>query len=331
MAIKREDGFERELERLAQLSGSETTEDRLLVYGTDKGIKIDIRYAGETLWMTQAQIGQLFGKTVSTISRHITNVFEEGELVEEGNLQKTQIAGATKPVALYSLDVIISVGYRVNSKQATQFRIWATERLKEILLKGWSIDVARMKNPESRDHLKELKETIRDIRSSEANLYREVRSICAMCQDYDPQSEEWRNFYAGMQNKLLWAVASKTGPELILERANADAENMGLTTWANENIRKNDVWIANNFLAGAEIREKNRLTTMLLDYFEDQVDIGRLVMMAEAEERMNGFIKFNNRPLLTHLGSVKREKAQAHAERQFEKFKEKRRTLRQGG
>ncbi|MFA6155514.1 RhuM family protein [Mesorhizobium sp.] len=315
MASKFRDDVERELERLAQLSGAETTDDRLLVYGTDKGVKIDIRYAGETLWMTQAQIGQLFGKTVSTISRHITNVFDAGELIEEGNLQKTQIAGATKPVALYSLDVIISVGYRVNSKQATQFRIWATERLKEILLKGWSIDVARMKNPESRDHLKELKETIRDIRASEANLYREVRSICAMCRDYDPQSEEWRNFYAGMQNKLLWAVASKTGPELILERANAEAENMGLTTWANENIRKNDVCIANNFLAGAEIREKNRLTTMLLDYFEDQVDIGRLVMMAEAEERMNGFIKFNNRPLLTHLeaSNVKRHRLTPNA------------------
>ncbi len=130
----------------------------------------------------------------------------------------------------YNLDAIISVGYRVSSKQATQFRIWATERLKEIILKGWSIDVERMKNPEERDHFRDLKETIRDILASEANVYREVRGICTMCQDYDPKSEEWRNFYAGMQNALLWAVTSMTGPELIASRANAKVDNMGLTT-----------------------------------------------------------------------------------------------------
>lgn len=325
------DDFERDLGRLTKGPSDGETEDRLIVYGTENGVKIDIRYASETLWMTQAQIADLFGRSQPMISRHIANIFEEGELAEEGNMQKMHIAQATKPVAIYNLDVIISVGYRVSSKQATQFRIWSTELLKEILLKGWSIDVERMKNPGDRDHLRELKETIRDIRASEANVYREVRSICAMCQDYDPQSEDWRNFYAGMQNKLLWAVTSKTGPELIIERANCEAEHMGLTTWANENIRKNDVSIANNYLAGPEIKEKNRLTTMLLDYFEDQVDIGRLVTMAEAEDRMNAFIKFNNRPLLTHLGSVKRGKADAHAEHQFEKFKAKRRALRQAG
>ncbi len=304
------------------------TQDRLLVYGTERGIRIDIRYEGETLWMTQAQIGELFGRDVSTISRHIANVFDEGELDEATSLQKAQTTSG-RPSSLYNLDVIISVGYRVSSKQATQFRIWATERLKEILLKGWSIDADRLKRPQERDHFSELKETIRDIRASEANLYREVRSICAMCQDYNPHSEEWRNFYAGMQNKLLWAVTGMTGPELIKSRSDCNKENMGLTCWQHDNIRKSDVSIANNYLGQAEIKEKNRFTTMLLDYFEDQVDRGRLVTMAEADRKMDEFIRFNGRPLLTHLGSVKRDAADRHAEKQYAIFSERRRAIRQ--
>lgn len=306
----------------------DSTADRILIYGTDRGIRIDVRYAGDTLWMTQKQMSDLFGRDISVISRHVANVIAEGELSENGNLQKMQIAGSARPVTLYSLDMIISVGYRVNSAQATQFRIWATERLKEILLKGWSIDVERMKNPGERNRFQELKEVIRDIRASEANVYREVRSICAMCQDYDPQSEQWRNFYAGMQNKLLWAVTQMTGPEIIYNRANSKEENMGLTSWTHERLRKSDVTIANNYLASPEIKEKNRLTNMLLDYFEDQVDLGRLILMSEAESKMAEFIKFNNRPLLKHLGSVKREKAVARAEQQYDVFNEQRRALR---
>ncbi|MFC3327273.1 RhuM family protein [Mesorhizobium cantuariense] len=322
---------EAEISRLEEFTkdGETSMNDRLLIYGTADGVRIDIRYSGESIWMTQTQIAELFGIDVTGVSRHITNIIETGELPEEGNLQKMQVSPKTKPSTLYSLDFVISIGYRVNSKEATMFRMWANERLKEFLVKGFAIDIDRLKNPSERDHLKELKETIRDIRSSEANVYREVRSICAMCQDYDPQSEVWRNFYAGMQNKLLWAVTSRTGPELIIERADANAEDMGLSSWPNENIRKQDVTIANNYLAGTEIREKNRLTTMLLDFFEDQVDIGKLVTMAQAETKMNEFIKFNGRPLLTHLGSVKREKADGHAEKQFEKYKLKRTALRQ--
>jgi hypothetical protein len=304
------------------------TGDRLLVYGTDKGIKIDVRYQGDNLWMTQKQMSELFGRDVSVISRHVANVIEEEELPEKGNLQKMQI-GPGKPTTLYSVDMVISVGYRVSSKQATQLRIWATERLKEIVLKGWSIDTDRLKRPEEHNRITELRETIRDIRASEANIYREVRSICAMCRDYDPQSENWRNFYAGMQNKLLWAITQMTGPELIMQRANADHPNMGLRTWANDNLRKSDVTIANNYLAEPEIKDKNRFATMLLDYFEDQAEQGRLVTMAEAEQKMNEFIKFNNRPLLPHMGSVKRSKADSHAEGQYQIFDEKRRAIRQ--
>ena len=311
--------------------------DQLLVYGTETGIRVDVRYHGETLWMTQRQMGELFGVGVPTISRHIANVVEQGEL--EGDSTVAKIATVrneggrqvSRTVEHYNLDMIISVGYRVSSKQATMFRIWATARLKELILRGWSIDVPRMKNPDDRDHFKELKETIREIRASEANVYREVRSICALCKDYDPHSDDWRHFYARMQNTLLWAVCSMTGPEIIAKRASASADNMGLTAWANDNIRKADVTIANNYLGELEIRAKNRLTVMLLDFFEDQADQGRLVMMAEAETKLGEFIKFNQRPLLTHLGSVKRETANGVAEHEFEIFKEKRRAIRQAG
>jgi hypothetical protein len=307
------------------------TGDRLLVYGTDRGIKIDVKYQGDTLWMTQKQMSELFGVNIPTISRHLKNIFDEGELDPTSVISKNERTAADGKVystMQYNLDAIISVGYRVSSKQATQFRMWATERLKEMVLKGWSIDAARLKRPEENNRITELRETIRDIRASEANIYREVRSICAMCRDYDPQSENWRNFYAGMQNKLLWAITQMTGPEIIMQRANAEHPNMGLRSWANDNLRKSDVTIANNYLAEPEIKDKNRFATMLLDYFEDQLEQGRLVTMEEAEQKMNEFIKFNNRPLLAHVGLVKRSKADAHAESQYQIFDTKRRALR---
>ncbi len=187
----------KDLERLSSSARAEDgTGDQFLVYGTDRGIRVDVRYKGETLWMTQRQMGDLFGVTVPTISRHIANVIEEGELDEAPTVAKIATVRnegerqVSREIEHYNLEMIISVGYRVSSKQATMFRVWATERLKELILKGWSIDAERMKAPESRNHFQELKEIIRDIRASEANVYREVRSICALCQDYDPQSED---------------------------------------------------------------------------------------------------------------------------------------------
>ncbi|MCF4166969.1 virulence RhuM family protein [Zavarzinia compransoris] len=173
--------------------------DRFLVYETAKGLRMDIRFEGETLWMTQAQIGQLFGRDQSVISRHINNIVEEGELLELGNMQKVHIARATRPVTLYSLDMVISVGYRVSSAQATVFRRWATGILVQYARKGFVIDSARLKRPDDADRIAELREIIRDIRSDEANLYRELRTICAMCQDYDGKSEAARTFYQHTQ------------------------------------------------------------------------------------------------------------------------------------
>lgn len=310
------------------LHEDETTGDRFLIYGTDKGLRLDIRYLGESLWMTQAQIAELFGRDVSVISRHIANVIEEGELPEEGNLQKMQIAGATRPVALYSLDIVISVGYRVSSAQATLFRRWATEKLVQFATKGFVIDSARLKEPDNSDRIAELREIIRDIRSDESNVYRELRRICAMCQDYDGSSDTWQEFYRNTQAKLLYAVTSHTPAEIIRSRADATVPNMGLTNWPNDNIRKQDVIVSKNYLSGSEITELNRLTTILLDIFEDQLDIGRLVLMDNARNLLDHQLRSLNRVVLTHGGQIKMTGAKKHAEEQYKRFDANRKTER---
>lgn len=309
------------------LHEDEATGGRFLIYGDGSGVHIEVSYDGDQLWMTQAQIAALFGRDVSVISRHIANIVEEGEL-DESNLQKVQIATSTKPVTLYSLDLVISVGYRVASKQATMFRRWATDKLVQFATKGFVIDAPRLKNPENRDRIAELKEIIRDIRSDEANVYRELRSICSMCQDYDGHSQQWQEFYKNTQAKLIYAVCSNTPAEIIRHRANASQPDMGLKTWPNENIRKGDVATSKNYLAEAEIKELNRLTTILLDIFEDQMDIGRLKLMGEANTLLDNQLTSLGRTVLRSGGSVAMSDAKRHAERQYEKFNSARKQLR---
>lgn len=303
------------------------TGDRFLIYGDGGGVHIEVNYQGDQLWMTQAQIAALFGRDVSTISRHIASILEEGEL-DESNLHKTQIASSTKPITLYTLDMVISVGYRVSSKEATLFRKWATDKLVQFATKGFVIDAPRLKAPENRDRIAELKEIIRDIRSDEANVYRELRQICAMCQDYDGQSDEWHDFYRNTQAKLVYAVCSSTPAEVLNRRADADQPNMGLQTWPNTNIRKNDVVTSKNYLTPIEIRELNRLTTILLDIFEDQMDIGRLTLMGQAAKLLDDQIKGLGRVVLRTGGSVAMADAKKHAEREYEKYKANQKALR---
>lgn len=309
------------------LQEDEMTGDRFLVYGDGTGFHVEISYDGDQLWVTQAQIAELFGRDVSVISRHISSILEEGEL-DESNLHKMQIASSTKPVTFYSLDMVISVGYRVSSKQATLFRKWATETLVRFATKGFVIDTARLKNPDDRDRIAELKEIIRDIRSDEANVYRELRAICAMCQDYDSQSSQWRDFYRNTQAKLVYAVCSHTPAEILRARADARQPDMGLQSWPNENIRKADATISKNYLAEAEARELNRLTTILLDIFEDQADLGRLTLMSEATEVLERQLSGLGRAVLRSGGSVSMSDATRHAEREYEKFKAKQKRLR---
>lgn len=310
------------------LQEDQTTGDRFLVYGTDKGVRLDIRYVGEALWMTQAQIADLFGRDVSVISRHIGNVLEEGELEESTSLQKAQTSTG-RPATLYALDMVISVGYRVSSVQATLFRRWATDKLVQFATKGFVIDPTRLKQPENVDRLAELREIIRDIRSDEANVYRELRSICALCQDYDGESDAWRDFYTKTQAKIVFAVTSHTPAEILQNRADASQPDMGLTAWAHGNIRKSDVIVSKNYFGDSEVRELNRLTTILLDIFEDQADLGRLVMMDDARRILDQQLQSLGRVLLTHGGSISASDARRRAERQYEIYSVARKAERQ--
>lgn len=309
------------------LQEDEDTGDRFLVYSDGTGTHVEVNYEGEQLWMTQAQMADLFGRERSVISKHVTNIFDEGELDVDTSVQKLHKSQG-RPVALYSLDVVISVGYRVSSKQATLFRKWATDKLVQFATKGFVVDSPRLKNPEYRDRVAELREIIRDIRSDEANVYRELRSICAMCQDYDGRSETSREFYKRTQAKLIYAVTSKTPSEVISERAKLSEENMGLQTWPNENIRKTDVTISKNYLAQGEIKELNRLTTILLDIFEDQLDIGRLTLMTQAEALLDKQLRDLGRVVLRHGGRVSTRDAHHSAENVYKAFKKKQKLAR---
>lgn len=314
------------------LMEDESTGDRFLVYSTPKGLQLDVRFEGETLWMTQAQIGELFGVDRSVITKHLSNVYTEGELDAESTRAKiaqVRLEGSRRierQIEHYNIDAVISVGYRVSSTQATQFRRWATSILVQYARKGFVVDARRLKDPDSADRVKELREIIRDIRSDEANIYRELLQICAMCQDYDPATDAAHEFYQRTQAKLVYAVTSHTPAELIAGRAVATAPNMGLTNWPNDNIRKSDVTVSKNYLAAGEIRELNRLTTILLDIFEDQLDIGRLVTMDDARRLLDDQLKNLGRAVLTSGGSIKTTDARRIAECEYEKF-DKRRKL----
>ena len=301
------------------LMEDEATGDRFLVYASDKGARLEIRFQGETLWMTQAQIADLFGRDVATVSRHIRNILEEGELDEATSLQKTQTTQG-RPATIYSLDMVISVGYRVSSTQATLFRRWATGVLVQFAKKGFVVDTRRLKTAENASRIAELREIIRDIRSDEANLYRELKKICALCQDYDGSTEAARKFFQQTQAKLVNAVVSMTPSEVIHDRADSDQPNMGLQSWAHDNIRKADVTVSKNYLAEQEIRELNRLTDILLSIFEDQADLGRLVTMQDARDLLDGQLKSLGRVVLKGGGQISSDTAKAKAEAEYTKW-----------
>jgi len=311
------------------------TGDRFLVYSTEKGLNLDIRYEGDSLWMTQAQVADLFGITRQGVNSHFNNIYEEGELDREATckeiLQVRDEGGreVNRRTLIHNLDAIIAVGYRVSTKQGTLFRRWATDKLVRFATKGFVIDSVRLKQPENADRLAELREIIRDIRSDEANVYRELRRICAMCQDYDGESEAWRDFYTKTQAKIVYAVTSHTPAEILNDRADARQPDMGLTTWPNDNIRKGDVSISKNYFGSAEVTELNRLTVILLDIFEDQAAVGRLVMMDDARRILDQQLQALGRVVLTHGGSVSASDAKHHAERQYEMYSAKRKIERQ--
>jgi hypothetical protein len=305
-----------------------------LIYQTADGrTRVQVRIEQETVWLTQKQMAELFQKDVRTVSEHIGNIFEEVELQPDSvvrNFRITAADGKQYDTRHYNLDVIISVGYRVKSLRGTQFRIWATQRLHEYIVKGFTMDDERLKAAGGGDYFDELLERIRDIRSSERVFWRKVLDIYATSIDYDPSADTSTVFFQTVQNKMHWAIHGRTAAEVIVDRADVSRPHMGLTTWKNAPggpIRRADVTVAKNYLGEEEIRELNRVVTMYLDFAEDQAQRKRPMHMAEWVERLDAFLQFNERNVLTHAGSVSHELAERHAHAEFEKHEVERRRL----
>ena len=311
----------------------------ILLYRTpNNDIRLEVFIQDETIWLTQKQIAELFGVKIPAISKHIKNIYESGELDEKVVVSKMEITtqhGAIegkqqkKEVNFYNLDMIISIGYRVNSKQATQFRIWATSVLKEYIIKGFVMDDERLKNPDNpfgKDYFDEQLARIRDIRSSERRFYQKITDIYAQCSaDYDPNSQMTQDFYATVQNKIHYAITGQTAAEIIYTRADSKKLNMGLTNWKNSpkgNIRKTDVSIAKNYLKEDELDSYNRIVEMYLNFAELQAKNKRVMYQKDWIDKLNAFLTLNDREILQDNGKVSATIAKKLAETEFEKYRE---------
>ncbi|QTA84530.1 virulence RhuM family protein [Desulfonema magnum] len=312
------------------ISEKQATSSEILLYQTEDGkSKIEVRLEEETVWLSQKMLAELFQVTVPTISEHIGNIFKEGELNKNSVIRKFRITASDNKKYMtnfYNLDMIMSVGYRVRSLRGTQFRQWATERLREYMIKGFVLDDERLKEGQSfaGDYFDELLERIRDIRASEKRFYQKIRDIYKLAIDYDSKAEETQEFFKIVQNKLHWAITGKTAAELIAERADADKPNMGLTSWKGAKLRKSDVTIGKNYLRENEIRQLNRIVTMYLDYAEMQAEQRQPVYMRQWKEKLDAFLKFNEKDILKNAGKVSMEIAKNLAVTEYEKFNLKR-------
>ncbi len=308
--------------------------DIIIFENREGDVRIEVFLQDETVWLTQQKIAELFTVAKSTVSEHLKNIFSSGELDRSSTVRKfrtVQTEGGRKVVRLldyYNLDAIISVGYRVNSLRATQFRIWATGTLKEYILKGFVLDDERLKQGGTlfgKDYFEELLEKIREIRASERRFYQKITDIYAQCSiDYDPNAQVTKDFYATVQNKLHWAITRMTAAEIISNRADAAKPNMGLTTWKNApdgKILRSDVGVAKNYLNERELRELNRIVVMYLDYAELQAERQIPMKMTDWVEKLDAFLQFNEYDILNNPGKVSHEVAQAIAEKEFEKFR----------
>jgi len=306
-------------------------ESDFLLYTTPEGdVRVDVLFQDETVWLTQKWMAKLFGVDVRTISEHIQNIFKTGELLEKSVIRKfrnTATDGKVYETQFYNLDVIISVGYRVNSEKATKFRMWATKTLRSYIVKGYAIDDDRLKNGHhfGKDYFDELLEKIREIRASERQFYQKITDLYAEGSiDYDTTAEVTQKFFKTVQNKLHWAITGQTAAELISERANSQKPKMGLTAWKNApkgKILKTDVGIAKNYLEEKEISELNRIMSMYLDYAENQAKKQRPMAMEDWAEKLDAFLRFNEYEILDNPGKVSHEVAKALAEKEFEKYR----------
>lgn len=309
-------------------------EGELILYQTPEGtVRVEVLYESETFWLNQKRIAELFGVEIHTISYHLKEIYDSGELKPEATLRKirrVQIEGnreVRRKIEFYNLDAIISVGYRVNSVQATQFRIWATQTLREFIIKGFVLDDERLKLNKrfGKDYFDELLERIREIRASERRFYLKISDIYEQCSiDYDKTAEVTHTFFKTVQNKLHWAITGKTAAEIIAERADATKPSMGLTTWKNSpsgKILKSDVSVAKNYLIEKEIKELERIVTMYLDYAENQAARQIPMRMVDWVFKLDAFLQFNEYEVLTNAGSVSAEVAKRLAEKQYATFR----------
>jgi hypothetical protein len=310
---------------------------QILIY-EDGASRLQVRLDGRTVWLPQRLMAELYQVSVKTVNEHLINIYSEDELDPEATIRKFRIVqregsrDVTRAIDHYNLDAILAVGYRVRSARGTAFRQWATARLSELLVKGFVLDDERLKDGRTlgEHYFDELLERIRDIRASERMFYQKITDIYATSIDYDPTHPISQTFFATVQNKLHWSIHGRTAAEIIKERANASRPNMGLTTWKNApggRIRKSDVTVAKNYLSQEEISELNRVVTMYLDYAEEQARRKRPMHMADWVERLDAFLEFNERNILTHAGTVSHALAEAHAHAELERHETERRRL----
>ena len=298
---------------------------QIILYQTQDGeSKIEVTLANETVWLTADQMAELFQRNKSTISRHIKNVFEEGELKHDSVVAffaTTASDGKKYQVAYYNLDMIISIGYRVKSYRGVQFRIWATQVLKEYLIKGFALNDDLLKNAGSGNYFDELLSRIRDIRSSEKMFYRKVLEIYALSIDYDPRTEITKQFFATVQNKMHYSVHGHTAAEVIYNRADADKDFMGLTTWTGMLPKKTDAEFAKNYLTEEELDILNRIVNLFLDFAELQAKSHTPMYMKDWIQKLDDFLKLSGKELLNHAGMISAEVAKLKADTEYDKFK----------
>lgn len=305
----------------------------MILYKTEDGeVKLEVRLENESMWLTQAAMAELFQTSIANINIHIKSIYSQGELSQKATIKenlivrKEGVREVKRSVLFYSLPLIIAVGYRVNSIRGTQFRQWATHRLNEYLVKGFTMDDERLKEGVNigSDYFDEILERIRDIRASEKRFYQKIRDIYKLAVDYDPKAEETLEFFRIVQNKLHFAISGRTAAELIAERADASKPNMGLTSWKGSKVRPVDVTIAKNYLNAKEIEGLNRIVTMYLDYAEDQAKRHKQIFMRDWRQKLDAFLKFNERDILNNAGKVAKKVADSLALEQYEEFSAKR-------
>ena len=298
----------------------------ILYQTTDGATKIDVKLEDETVWLNQKQMAELFQTTVPNINMHLKNIFDEGELDPAATIKNSLIVRlegnrtVNRNIDTYNLDAIISVGYRIKSHVATHFRIWATQRLREYIVKGFTMDDERMKAAGQMRYFDELSERIRDIRSSEKIFYQKVKDIFCLSIDYDAKAQQAKTFFATIQNKLHWAIHQHTAAELIAKRAIASNTNMGLTSWAGEKIRKTDVGIAKNYLNKDELSQLNLLVEQFLAFAENQARQKKVMYMSDWIKKLNDILTINENEILEHTGKISHELAIQIAENDYEKY-----------